>query len=752
MNNKIAISVIIFLIISCTQKGHSPTNPLLKYSKSSSPYKIGSINACLPFADPSTSNRCEAVKNCVESGEKFFNQKIQENPQSEAMLLQELSKLYASHEPTLYQAIVKMKRSSLLYKKSGNQKMYLSTLAKLGMLQLRLAEVRNCVTNHNQDSCHFPLSENAIHKDKEGSLAAIQTFLTFLETEPKNKHIRWLLNIAHMTLGTHPTGVPSQYLIDSHLFQSKMKFKKFTDIAGALGLQTVYQQSGGAVFDDFDNDGDLDIILTSRGYCDSAVYFQNNGKEGFTNKSVESGLASEFSAGHLIQADYDNDGDLDLYLTRGAWDYLIYHQDILKKSQVYSSLLENNGKGVFTNVTKKSGLMSSGPNTVVAAHWSDFNNDGHLDLFVCNELREPDLYINNGKKKFINKIKSSGIKNMPNRCKGIAVGDINSDGYPDIYISNYLGENKLYLNQKDLTFIDTASTTIKKYPFRSFPAFMFDFNNDGNLDIYSSVFSHRIDHYVKQLLGGRSRNAETPKLFLGNGKGKFQDITKKANHSFTNMSMGINFGDLNNDGFDEIFIGSGHTSFGDITPNHMFYNNQGKELVDITTAGNFGNLQKGHGISFADFDRDGDQDILVQMGGNNDGDRFYPLLYQNPGFNNNWINIKFEGITVNKSAIGTKVKVSFRENGVLRHVYKWVNSGSSFGTNSLEVEVGIGKTKLIHSIEVWWSGQSKSFIYNNIAPNKFYLLKEGSDPVIRDLKKIEFKKSKHHHGHHHHHH
>jgi hypothetical protein len=558
-----------------------------------------------------------------------------------------------------------------------------------------------------------------------------------------------------MTLGQYPDKVPAEYLIEPKYFESKMKFKKFTDIGAKAGIQTVYQQSGGAVLDDFDNDGELEIILTSRGACDQAVYFDGHREHGFMNHSEESGLSKELTAGHLIQADFDNDGDLDLYLTRGAWDMRSRDHGIFKNQTLYSSLMENNGKGQFTNITKKAGLMADGPNTVVAAHWADFNNDGWIDLFVCNELRQPDLYINNKDGTFTNKIKKSGISNH-SRCKGSSVGDINNDGYEDIYIANngYFEKaqtkNQLYLNNKDLTFTNVTSKFMAENPQNSFPAMMFDFNNDGNLDIYVSVFIPNMHDYVKQMLG-EPHNGELPRLFIGDGTGVFKDQTKEVGHDFANMAMGLNFGDYNNDGFDDFFIGSGHSSFGHITPNHAFYNDEGKKLIDITTAGNFGNLQKGHAISFADFDRDGDQDLLVQMGGTIDSDRFFPLLYENPGFKNSWINIKFEGVKSNRSAIGTKVRFDFRDGKKTRSVYKWVTSGSSFGTNSLELEAGLRKAKIIDKITVWWPASGIKQEFKDVAINQFLHIKEGEKLIVRKLSPFKVKGDSGQ-GHHHHHH
>jgi len=125
-------------------------------------------------------------------------------------------------------------------------------------------------------------------------------------------------------------------------------------------------------------------------------------------------------------------------------------------------------------------------------------------------------------------------------------------------------------------------------------------------------------------------------------------------------------------------------------------------------------LQKGHGVAFADLDNDGDEDIYIKMGGAFAGDAYENSLYLNPGQNNNhWINLSLEGVVSNKAAIGTKIKITFKENGSTRSVYRDVNSGGSFGSNPLRQHIGIGQAATIDSIEIIWPVTGKAQVFKN---------------------------------------
>jgi hypothetical protein len=161
----------------------------------------------------------------------------------------------------------------------------------------------------------------------------------------------------------------------------------------------------------------------------------------------------------------------------------------------------------------------------------------------------------------------------------------------------------------------------------------------------------------------------------------------------------------------------------------------------VTTSSRTGNLQKGHGVAFVDFRNVGIQDIFIQMGGAYKGDSYTSSLYVNPGQNsNNWISLKLQGVKANKAAIGSRIKVTFSENGIQRSVYKDVNSGGSFGSSPLQQEIGIGQATSIDQIEIKWAGSLTVQRFKNVMPNQFLRITEGSAQAeVIHLKKLTFK-------------
>ncbi len=137
-----------------------------------------------------------------------------------------------------------------------------------------------------------------------------------------------------------------------------------------------------------------------------------------------------------------------------------------------------------------------------------------------------------------------------------------------------------------------------------------------------------------------------------------------------------------------------------------------------------GHLQKGHGTAFADFDHDGDQDVYVQLGGAYKADVFGNALFQNPGFGTNWIKLKLVGEKSNRSAIGSKIKLEFSENGVKRTVHRTINGGGSFGGNPLRSEIGIGKSREIERLEVYWPASKTTQQFSNIKANQLLKINE----------------------------
>jgi hypothetical protein len=206
--------------------------------------------------------------------------------------------------------------------------------------------------------------------------------------------------------------------------------------------------------------------------------------------------------------------------------------------------------------------------------------------------------------------------------------------------------------------------------------------------------------------------------------------------------MGANFEDIDNDGWLDMYLGTGDPSYRSLIPNRMFKNIGGKFFSDITHSARVGNLQKGHGVAFADVDNDGDQDLFIETGGAYPGDAYYNSFYVNPGQNdNNWISILLEGVQSNRSAIGTHIEVRFTEEGVHRSVFRDVNSGGSFGASSLRKTIGIGKATVIDELIIRWPTTGKEQVFKKLTPRQFLRIKEDSDrPEKMDLRALRFDK------------
>jgi len=238
---------------------------------------------------------------------------------------------------------------------------------------------------------------------------------------------------------------------------------------------------------------------------------------------------------------------------------------------------------------------------------------------------------------------------------------------------------------------------------------------------------------------GLPHEGTQPKLYRNNRDGTFADVTKAAGLNHVLLTMGCNFGDLDNDGWLDFYLGTGEPSLGAIMPNRMFRNADGKFFQDVTTAGGFGHLQKGHGVGFADLDHDGDEDVFIVLGGAYPGDRARSALFLNPGNKNHWIKIKLEGTHSNRAAIGARIKVSVATPNGPRSIYKSVNSGGSFGSSPLRQQIGLGNATAISSVEILWPASGVRQNLTGFALDRAYRIREdGSQPVAWELKRITF--------------
>ena len=609
-----------------------------------------------------------------------------------------------------------------------------TTTFLLAVAYLRLGENENCVNCQTSESCIFPLAGSGIHEKREGSQKAIPYLEEVLVLTPDDAAARWLLNLAHMTLGTYPKEVPEKYLIKPELFESDEEFPRFTDIAKRVGLST-RSLCGGAISDDFNGDGLLDMVTSSWDVKAQLKYFINTGKGTFKDQTEKAGLTGLYGGLNINQTDYNNDGHPDIYVMRGAW--------WAEGGRHPNSLIRNNGDGTFTDVTIDAGLAQQNFPTQTSS-WADYNNDGLLDLYVGNEIigdtpAPSQLFHNNGDGTFVDVATQAGVLN--NRyTKAVVWGDYDNDDDPDLYVSCHGQPNRLYRNNGDGTFTDVAPALGVDKPIWSFPAWFWDFNNDGALDIFVANYkSADGTHLVARSYLGLPHKSETLCLYQGDGKGGFKDVSIEQNLTQLSLTMGANFGDLDNDGFPDFYLGTGYPNYEALMPNQMYHNQGGAGFANITTAGGFGHLQKGHAVVFADLDNDGDQDVFEQMGGAYAGDGFGDVLFQNPGFNHHWLKLKLIGTQSNRAAIGARIRVELTEAGKKRSVYCHVNSGGSFGASPLRKEIGLGKAESINSLEIHWPTSGITQTFSGIKVDSCVEIREGEKKYkYFSLPKIQF--------------
>ena len=195
------------------------------------------------------------------------------------------------------------------------------------------------------------------------------------------------------------------------------------------------------------------------------------------------------------------------------------------------------------------------------------------------------------------------------------------------------------------------------------------------------------------------------------------------------LAMGSNFGDLDNDGFLDMYLGTGTPSFAALMPNIMFKNHGGRRFFDVTDATGTGNLQKGHGVAFVDIDNDGDEDVVLNSGGAVPGDRYEDSLYENPGTAvGNWISVRLIGSKTNRAAIGTKIRVVLRRpeaGAALR--YREVTSGGSFGSNSLTQHIGLGPATAVATLQIDWPVSRTRQVFTGVPVNSFIEIRELDD-------------------------
>ena len=645
---------------------------------------------------------------------------LSERIQYEALLGTELLRAGESEEAVMiFEGILESMQAS---PNAVDPSWQLAAMDHLALSYLRIGEQENCLINHTAARCLFPIDPAGVHTQRRGSEMAIHWYEQILGQDSTDLNALWLLNLAHMTLSSYPDGVDPKWRIPMESWQPTTTIRRFTDVAPHLDVMAL---SGGVVLEDLSGDGWLDLLVSSWGLRDPLRYFENNRNGGFEERTEDAGLTGLTGGLNLVHADYDNDGDQDVLVLRGAW---------LGEGHP-NSLLRNNGQGRFEDVTREAGIYSHHPTQTAA--WSDFDRDGDLDLFVGNESNpqagrhHSELFVNQGDGTFVEAGRDYGLARM-GYMKAVVWGDYNNDGWPDLFISQYREPNLLFQNQEGKTFIDVSDIAGVHEPIDSFPAWFWDFDQDGWLDLFVSRWRATAGDMATEFLGIPG-NDEKPRLYRNMQDGTFEDVTEQTGLNKVMHTMGCNYGDLDGDGWLNFYVGTGDPNLRALMPHRMFRTINRIRFEEVTTHGGFGHLQKEHGVAFGDIDHDGDQDIYQVMGGAFEGDLARNTLFENPGHGNEWVILSLEGTTSNRSGMGARISVVIDADTL----HRVVGTGASFGSSPLRVEIGLGKATSINQIKVKWTAPGSVDILRNVPMRQLVQIREGlSEFEVVSLKPV----------------
>jgi hypothetical protein len=530
---------------------------------------------------------------------------------------------------------------------------------------------------------------------------------------------------------------------------------QFTDATSAAGIKFVHNSGragkkmlpetlgSGVAFFDANQDSWPDLLLiNSRDWKPRArkslhALYRNNKNGTFTNVTAGSGLDVEMYGMGVAVGDYDNDGRDDVYVTALEGD----------------RLFRNEGNFKFRDVTKASGIANAGFGT--SAAWLDYDKDGLVDLFVANYVQwtpESDLwcsldgstksyctpesykgtasklYRNLGGGRFADVSRKAGVADPTSKSLGIAVLDYDSDGWPDIFVANDTQPNKLYRNTRNGSFTEEAVAAGVAY------------SEDGVARGAMGVDAADYDRSGRpHLLVGNFSN-QMLALYHNEGTKLFVDEAPTSTVGRTSLlylAFGVFFFDYDLDGHLDIFAANGHIEeeIGRVQPKVQYrepplmFRNLGGGKYDYVGAAlgaAFNQPMVARGAAHADFDRDGDLDIVMT---NNHGPA--KLLRNEGGSRNNWVSIKAVGTKSNRSALGAIVRV----HSASGRQWSTIRSGSSYCSQSdLAQTFGLGKDKQVQAIEIEWPSGVRDRV-TNVAANQFLTIVEGQGlrPVTAPL-------------------
>jgi hypothetical protein len=475
----------------------------------------------------------------------------------------------------------------------------------------------------------------------------------------------------------------------------------FTDATLSAGLNTTGFPFGNPIWGDFDNDGDLDLFVDNH-FNRSPYLYQHNGNGTFTDIQPVSGLTPRGDRHGSAWVDFDNDGDLDLSITKGRNPGLGIKQD---------ELYQNLGASQFTNIAEAAGVTNTwGRGRSVA--WGDYDNDGHLDLLLGNLKTDLVLLKNNGDGTFLDVTVQAGLGDLEyNEC---TFADYNNDGFPDIFCTNSQAQRPLrdilLKNNGDGTFTNASNQARIRRLVNGRAIAWGDYDNDGDLDLF---ISRGTDIAFKQT------------LYRNNGDGTFREVTDQAGLGSISNNRAAAWGDFDNDGYLDLYVVDSGSDPEGKGPNYLYRNNQDGTFTDVASSAGVEALvtSRGRGAAWGDYDNDGFLDLFVTNGEDNTQFVEGPqILYHNGGNGNNWLKIKLMGTASNRQGLGANITIQIGQTIQYREANGAEGHFLSQGAGPLHF--GLGQATVVDQITVKWPSGSNQ-ILSNISASQEVTVIEG---------------------------
>jgi tetratricopeptide (TPR) repeat protein len=516
---------------------------------------------------------------------------------------------------------------------------------------------------------------------------ALEYGVQAMDANPENVRTRNIMWLASKGLGSYPETVPEAYRMECKAGYETPTCT-YENIAPKIGLLKTNSGRGSVVFD-YNNDGYLDVLIT--GPHSGVSLYRNNGDGTFTDVSVESGIDTCINGFGVVAGDYDNDGNMDLFITKLGF----YHGQ--------AALYHNNGDGTFTDVTEQAGVKTWGPS--FTSHWVDYDLDGYLDLFITYNFAEifdrhsqNRLFHNNGDGTFTDVTNQSGLHTNFTTI-GSCWGDYNNDGYPDLFLSSFMGRPSLFRNNGDGTFTDVSEAAGLKDLLFGFVCAFVDYDNDGWLDIVQFLWSDH-DDFVHTLRNGAGPDDGYPmRIYHNNRDGTFTVKDREIGLDGCWGTMSGNMGDINNDGFLDIALGNGSPRMERMEPPTLM-EFDGTRYRNVTFAAGLPFTGKGHAVNFADLFGNGKISVIIADGGAYPGELLSTSVYYPNQLPGNYLNVRLRGVTCNRDAIGARVTLFAGGRQIMREVF----AGTAFGALPYEQHFGLKNLTEVDALEIRWPG------------------------------------------------